>query len=104
MRDKESANGWMAYAKRDYETAKLIKTHQSPPAIEIICYHSQQAVEKSLKAILALVGENIPKTHDIHKLKKSCEKHFARGCRHKFGARLFEPDFSSIEERPTKHS
>ena len=78
MCDKESALQWLRYAKRDYESAVLLKTHQHPPAIEIICYHCQQAVEKGLKSILAFAGETIPKTHDIYRLKKLCEKHFPK--------------------------
>jgi len=76
MRDKESAIEWLEYAKRDYESALLLKTHQNPPAIEIICYHCQQAVEKSLKSLLALAGVYIQKTHDIHTLKKLCKKQY----------------------------
>ncbi|TCJ78407.1 UNVERIFIED_ORG: HEPN domain-containing protein [Bacillus cereus] len=40
----------------------------------IICYHSQQCVEKLLKGFLALNGRPVPKTHNLLMLHKSCCK------------------------------
>jgi HEPN domain-containing protein len=37
-------------------------------ALDLVGFHAQQAVEKSLKAILALDDIDYPKTHDIGKL------------------------------------
>jgi len=50
---------WLKSAKLDLETAKYI-----------IGIHSQQAIEKSFKAIIEHKNEKIPKQHDLLKLKK----------------------------------
>jgi len=39
----------------------------------LIAFHSQQAVEKSLKALLVFQNIDIPKTHSLNKLFKMCE-------------------------------
>jgi HEPN domain len=38
-------------------------------------FHAQQAVEKSLKAVLALRGVEFPYTHDLDGLLQLCQKH-----------------------------
>ncbi len=40
----------------------------------ILGFHAQQAVEKSLKAVLALRGVEFPYTHDLDGLLELCEK------------------------------
>ena len=37
---------------------------------DVVGFHAQQAVEKSIKAVLALRGEDIPRTHDLVLLTK----------------------------------
>jgi HEPN domain-containing protein len=39
----------------------------------IVGFHAQQAVEKSLKAVLAVKGVDFPFTHDIEGLVELCE-------------------------------
>jgi HEPN domain-containing protein len=46
-----------------------------PIPTEIICYFCQQSVEKYLKGILALHGEEPPYIHDLAELCKRCEKY-----------------------------
>jgi len=36
--------------------------------VDSVCFHAQQAVEKSLKALLALSETEYPRTHDLRKL------------------------------------
>lgn len=36
--------------------------------LEVICFHCQQSVEKSLKALMAKHGMEIPRTHDLLEL------------------------------------
>jgi HEPN domain-containing protein len=43
--------------------------------VEIICFHSQSAVEKALKAVLAYYEDKIPKIHDITALLTLCKEH-----------------------------
>jgi len=38
----------------------------------IVCFHAQQAVEKSLKAALAARGHDFPFTHDLDGLREAC--------------------------------
>ena len=37
-----------------------------------ICFHSQQAAEKYLKAFLISKGQDVPQTHEISELIKQC--------------------------------
>lgn len=39
-----------------------------------ICFHAQQAAEKTLKAFLAFHQEQVPKSHDIGDLIERCAK------------------------------
>jgi HEPN domain-containing protein len=41
---------------------------QAAAAPEIIGFHAQQAVEKSIKAILVLAGVPLPRIHDLERL------------------------------------
>ncbi|MCX6081406.1 MAG: HEPN domain-containing protein [Chloroflexi bacterium] len=36
------------------------------------CFHAQQAIEKTLKALLAIGGQPIPRTHDLDELQCTC--------------------------------
>ena len=45
---------------------RLLRRLREDPVEPIgVCFHAQQAVEKALKAIIAAVGEDPPRTHDI---------------------------------------
>ena len=46
-----------------------------PKQIEIICYHAQQTVEKTLKGFLLYNDIEPPKTHDLVMLCRMCAKH-----------------------------
>lgn len=66
MGDEHSAQVWMKYARADLELARI-----SLPAgamYEQLCFHAEQAVEKSLKAVLASVGIDFPPTHSLQRL------------------------------------
>ena len=71
MTFRDLGKEWMEYATRDLSTARFI-LGMKPRPLEIICFHCQQAVEKSLKAYLALNGKELPRTHDLVKLSRSC--------------------------------
>ena len=57
-----SPREWLAYAKSDLTIARA-KTEGVLP--EMGCFHAQQAAEKSIKAVLILLGVDFPYTHDI---------------------------------------
>lgn len=63
-------------ASQDYEAA------QSSDLQYVICFFSQQASEKYLKAYLAFYEHQVPKTHDIGLLLSTCAK--------------IDPSFSSL--------
>ncbi|MBM4027767.1 MAG: HEPN domain-containing protein [Planctomycetes bacterium] len=59
-------------AEGDYRAA-LILAHADDPQMIAAGFHLQQAVEKSLKAWLALKGMDYPKTHDLSLLLRLLE-------------------------------
>jgi len=57
---------WIRHARSDLAVAR-----QAPSGdllAETICFHAQQTVEKSVKAVLVHVGIRSPKTHNIERL------------------------------------
>jgi len=65
---------WLDYAQRDYDIAVHLSQTFHPLPTENICYNTQQAVEKSLKAILILLTGDYNKTHDIRVLHQACKE------------------------------
>ena len=60
------ARGWLQKADSDIATATQVVEGEGP--YDTACYHTQQAIEKSLKAVLAYAGEEIPRTHNLEYL------------------------------------
>ena len=63
---------WLQIAYDDYDSAFYLFQKPNRKPLEIICYHCQQSVEKSLKAYLCANGVEIPKTHDTGMLCRRC--------------------------------
>lgn len=63
----ESAKEWLSYAKADLGVADYLFQTYYPKPLEIICFHCQQAAEKTVKAIIVLEGSQggLPKKHDL---------------------------------------
>ena len=57
----------LALAEKDYKAA-LILARADDPQTDAAGFHLQQAVEKSLKAWLALKSIDYPRTHDLNPL------------------------------------
>jgi HEPN domain-containing protein len=75
--DNFDVDKWLQYALADYNAAvNMIRFHRPVP-IEIVCYHSQQAAEKMLKAFLIAKSEALMKTHDLVALLNQCRKYSA---------------------------
>jgi HEPN domain-containing protein len=64
------AQGWLSKGDSDLANAK--RTVDSDGPYDTGCFHAQQAVEKYLKAILAIHGLDIPRTHDLEELQILC--------------------------------
>ena len=71
MSNLEVAKEWFNVAQMDLSSAEYLRS-MKPVPVEIICYHCQQAAEKSLKGFLAFHGEAIQKTHNLVLLNKLC--------------------------------
>lgn len=72
-RQKELARLMIQKAQQDFEAAKNF-SESKKIADEIIGFHAQQAIEKSLKAILTRAGVEFEYTHDLVSLFEEVEK------------------------------
>lgn len=70
----DEAKKWIEFAKMDLEVADHLLKNMYPQPLEIICYHSEQAAEKSLKAILFTNNKEVPRTHDLSFLLGKCSQ------------------------------
>ncbi len=61
-----SPEDWLRYARSDLALAQ----QQVPPPVLLatLCFHTQQAAEKSMKAVLLQQGVVFPYTHDLAQL------------------------------------
>lgn len=56
---------WMRHCRSDLEVAR---SRRANVLLETLCFHSQQAAEKAIKAVLISKGIEIPRTHNIRML------------------------------------
>jgi HEPN domain-containing protein len=63
---------WIAKAEADYKSAVTLQRRRKEPLPDIVCYHSQQCVEKYLKAYLIAQGSTPPRIHDLEDLLHLC--------------------------------
>ncbi len=61
-----SPKDWLRHARSDLAVARQQVT--SEILLETLCFHAQQAAEKSIKAVLVQKGIIFPYTHDLAKL------------------------------------
>lgn len=69
----ELAREWLTLADDDLRIAELAMK-DTDPVCWAAAFHSQQAVEKSLKAFLAYYERHVEKTHDIEFLLGLCKR------------------------------
>ena len=74
MSDVERANELLAVAERDIAALRVM-LDPALVADSIFGFHVQQAVEKSLKAYLALLAGTFPFTHDLALLLELAHRH-----------------------------
>lgn len=65
---RKATSVWVRDAEEEFQSAKVLYEHERYKAA---CYHSQQSVEKGLKAIIIEKGKKPEKTHDIVELYDS---------------------------------
>jgi HEPN domain-containing protein len=58
--------------KADSDRLNAHRTLQTTGPYDTACFHAQQAVEKYLKAVLALAGLPIPRSHDLEDIYNEC--------------------------------
>ena len=63
----EFVGQWLSKAEEDLSAAKSLITYGAS-FLSTVCFHSQQAAEKYLKAFLTYHQVEFPKTHDIDEL------------------------------------
>ena len=67
----EEASAWLEKSRKDLWRAENVLT-LDPPDTEDCLFHCQQAVEKSLKALLVWRDHPFRKTHDLVELTRQC--------------------------------
>ena len=68
---KEAVAAWVAKAKSDLDTARVL-IHGTEPHLDTGSYHCQQSAEKVLKAWLTSQKQEFTKTHDLIVLLNQC--------------------------------
>ncbi|OHB48623.1 MAG: hypothetical protein A2Y10_12140 [Planctomycetes bacterium GWF2_41_51] len=59
---------WIRKADADYATASREMSVREDTNFDAICFHSQQCIEKLMKALLIKNGQTPPKIHDLFHL------------------------------------
>lgn len=62
MNEVEHAKEWVTFAQLDLQSAQVLLNER---IFNEVCFHSQQCVEKVLKACLVSQGTNVPRTHRL---------------------------------------
>lgn len=80
----EDVRAWLARAAMDLRAGE-VDLAASPPLLEDVLFHSQQAVEKALKAFLAWHDRPFRKTHSLEEIGRQCAQ--------------LDPDLEGLVER-----
>lgn len=70
---KASVSAWLRAAEEDLSV--IVSLLHSNLATGAACFHAQQCVEKSLKAVLEEYSKKVPKIHDLDKLLSEVKQH-----------------------------
>jgi len=68
MKKQRDVAEWINKAEQDYQTATTMARKRSKPVPDVVGFHSQQCIEKYLKAFLVSKKVDFPKTHDLMEL------------------------------------
>ena len=70
----EYIRNWVFRAREDFSVIESLEKSGLEFYTSTICFHSQQVVEKYLKAFLIFHDVDFPKTHDVDFLLSECKK------------------------------
>ena len=59
---------WIEKAEEDYKNAEYTLTLKEDCPVSTVCFHSQQCIEKYLKALLICHSLPVPRSHDLVEL------------------------------------
>ncbi len=59
---------WIEKAEEDYKNAEYTLTLEEDCPVSTVCFHSQQCIEKYLKALLICHSLPVPRSHDLVEL------------------------------------
>lgn len=65
-------NEWIYKAEEDFESAMYLVKKRKNVAPDSVCFHSQQCIEKYLKAFLIKNDVVSPEVHDLQRLRVLC--------------------------------
>lgn len=68
MKKRPDIQDWILKAEQDYQTAETMARKRKTPVPDIVGFHSQQCIEKYLKAYLVIHESGFHKTHDLIEL------------------------------------
>jgi len=68
MSTSDDPMAWVVRAEEDFIGARMA-IRRKTPLTYLVCFHSQQCVEKYLKATLTALGKNVPRTHELGPLR-----------------------------------
>ncbi|MBA4411008.1 MAG: HEPN domain-containing protein [Bacteroidota bacterium] len=71
---KQITRDWLEAASLDIESITFLL--QNERLTGHVAFHSQQVIEKSLKALIEENGDRVPKIHSISKLFSLCSSYF----------------------------
>lgn len=65
--------GWFDKGEHDLRAAEVI-LHSDDAPYDMVCFHTQQCVEKYLKGFLTFHQEEVQRTHDLVNLNATCSR------------------------------
>jgi HEPN domain-containing protein len=68
MKKRTDVFEWIDKAEQDYQTAETMAKRRKQPVPDVVGFHSQQCIEKYLKALLVYKKLDFHKTHDLIEL------------------------------------
>jgi HEPN domain-containing protein len=69
---RELTKEWVAKAEGDLRVARREVRVKRGANFDAVCFHSQQCVEKYMKALLQEREQTVPRVHDLNQLLEFC--------------------------------